>query len=186
MALKRKVQSLINVGWLNLKKASEKSDVNNNPLPNHENSKVNVVDCIVEKCKNEVHEILRHMETLFEGFLEAGYVSSEYLDPNIRYEGYNESIHCIFHQGAAGHVIQQCCKFRYKVQLMDSKILIVYIGQEKDEMKYNKICALIGEVATKEKFFLPKPLTSLLSRSRNESTFCNPTTHNPSSESFQI
>ena len=66
LALERNVQSLINSGWLSFKKAGEKPDVNNNPLPNHENSKVNVVDCFVEKCKNEVHEIVMPMETLFE------------------------------------------------------------------------------------------------------------------------
>ncbi|KAA0061974.1 Gag-pro-like protein [Cucumis melo var. makuwa] len=36
----------------------------------HENPKVNVVDGLVEKCKNEVHEIVMPMEALFE----AGYV----------------------------------------------------------------------------------------------------------------
>ena len=53
LALKRNVQSLINDRWLSFKKVGEKSDVNNNPLPNHENPKVSVVDCFVEKCKNE-------------------------------------------------------------------------------------------------------------------------------------
>ena len=47
------MQSLINDGWLSFKKVGEKLDVNNNPLPNHENPEVNVVDCFVEKCKNE-------------------------------------------------------------------------------------------------------------------------------------
>ncbi|TYK27810.1 uncharacterized protein E5676_scaffold749G00390 [Cucumis melo var. makuwa] len=108
LALKRKVQSLINAGWLSFKKSGEKPNVNENPLPNHENPKVNVVDRLVEKCKNEVHEIMMPMEELFEGIFKAGYVSQEYLDPNIRYEGYDESRHCIFHQGVAGHVVQQC------------------------------------------------------------------------------
>ena len=48
------------------------------------------------------------MESLFECLFEAGYVSQEYLDPNIRYGGYDESRHCIFHQGAEGHIVQQC------------------------------------------------------------------------------
>ena len=109
------MQYLINVGCLSFKKACEKPDVNNNPLLNHENSKVNVVDCLVQNCKNEVHEIMMPMKTLFEGLFEVGYVSSEYSDPNIRYEGYDESRHCIFHQGVVGHIIQQCCKFRCKV-----------------------------------------------------------------------
>ncbi|KAL0533835.1 hypothetical protein IC582_028106 [Cucumis melo] len=96
LALKRNVQSLINAGWLSFKKSGEKSNVNENPLPDHENPKVNVVDSLVEKCKNEVHEIVMPMEAVF-GLFEAGYVSHEYLDPNIRYEGYDESRHCIFH-----------------------------------------------------------------------------------------
>ena len=37
------MQSLINDGWLSFKKVGEKPDVNNNPLPNHENPKVNIV-----------------------------------------------------------------------------------------------------------------------------------------------
>ena len=49
LALKRNVQSLINDGWLSFKKVGEKPDVNNNPLPNHENPKVNIVDCFVSK-----------------------------------------------------------------------------------------------------------------------------------------
>ncbi|KAA0053620.1 Gag-pro-like protein [Cucumis melo var. makuwa] len=67
LALKRKVQSLINAEWLSFKKADEKPNVNQNPLPNHENPKVNVVDDLVEKCKNEVHEIMMPTEALFEG-----------------------------------------------------------------------------------------------------------------------
>ncbi|TYJ97695.1 uncharacterized protein E5676_scaffold37G00720 [Cucumis melo var. makuwa] len=66
LALKRKVQSLINAEWLSFKKADEKPNVNQNPLPNHENPKVNVVDDLVEKCKNEVHEIMMPTEALFE------------------------------------------------------------------------------------------------------------------------
>ncbi|KAA0066096.1 uncharacterized protein E6C27_scaffold21G00870 [Cucumis melo var. makuwa] len=176
LALKRKVQSLINGGWLSFKKSGEKPNVNENPLPDHENPKVNVVDSLVEKCKNEVHEIVMPMEALFEGLFEAGYVSHEYLDPNIRYEGYDESRHCIFHQGVAGHVVQQCQKFRSKVQqLMDSKILTVYRGQEKDEMKDSKMCALMDEVLEKKDSFLPRPLTVFYQESHNESTiFCNP------------
>ncbi|KAA0063869.1 Gag-pro-like protein [Cucumis melo var. makuwa] len=49
LALKRNVQSLINVGGLSFKKFGEKLNVNENPLPNYENSKVNVVDGLVEK-----------------------------------------------------------------------------------------------------------------------------------------
>ncbi|KAA0060421.1 uncharacterized protein E6C27_scaffold22G002400 [Cucumis melo var. makuwa] len=175
-ALKRNVQSLINAGWLSFKKSGEKPNVNENPLPNHENPKVNAVDSLVEKCKNEVHEIVMPMEALFEDLFEAGYVSHEYLDPNIRYEGYDESRHCIFHQGVAGHVVQQCQKFRSKVQqLMDSKILTVYRGQEKDEMKDSKMCALMDEVSEKKDSFLPRPLTVFYQESHNESTsFCNP------------
>ncbi|KAA0036942.1 uncharacterized protein E6C27_scaffold86G00180 [Cucumis melo var. makuwa] len=176
LALKRNVQSLINAGWLSFKKSGEKSNVYENPLPDHENPKVNVVDSLVEKCENEVHEIVMPMEALFEGLFEAGYVSHEYLDPNIRYEGYDESRHCIFHRGVAGHVVQQCQKFRSKVQqLMDSKILTVYRGQGKDEMKYSKICVLMDEVSEKKDSFLPRPLTVFYQESRNESTsFCNP------------
>ena len=99
------MQSLINVGWLSFKKSGEKPNVNENPLPDHENPKVNAVDSLVEKCKNEVHEIVMPMEALFEGLFEVGYVSHEYLDPNIRYGGYDESRHCRFHQGVVGHVV---------------------------------------------------------------------------------
>ncbi|KAA0042503.1 uncharacterized protein E5676_scaffold334G00060 [Cucumis melo var. makuwa] len=165
LSLRRKVQSLINARCLSFKKSSEKPNVNENPRPNHENTKVNVVDRLVEKCKNEVHEIMMPMEELFRGLFEAGYVSQKYLDPNIKYEGYDESRHCIFHQGVVGHVVQQCKKFRSKVQqLMDSKILTVYRGQGKDEMKDSKICALMDEVSEKEDSFLPRPLTVVLSR----------------------
>ncbi|KAA0036950.1 uncharacterized protein E6C27_scaffold86G00300 [Cucumis melo var. makuwa] len=176
LALKRNVQSLINARWLSFKKSGEKSNVNENPLPDHENPKVNVVDSLVEKCKNEVHEIVMPMEALFEGLFEAGYVCHEYLDPNIRYEGYDESRHCIFHRGVAGHVVQQCQKFRSKVQqLMDSKILTVYRGQGKDEMKDSKICVLMDEVSENKDSFLPRPLTVFYQESHNESTsFCNP------------
>ncbi|KAA0043107.1 Gag-pro-like protein [Cucumis melo var. makuwa] len=135
LALKRNVQSLINAGWLSFKKSDEKPNVNENPLPNHENPKVNVVDGLVEKCKNEVYEIVMPMEALFAGLFEAGYVSHEYLGPNIRYEGYDESRHCIFHQGVAGHVVQQCQKFRSKVQqLMNSEILTVITGPSVDNI----------------------------------------------------
>ena len=49
---------------------------------------------------------------------------------------------------------------RSKVQkLIDSKILTVYRGQGNDEMKYDKICALMDEVARKEDSFLLRTLT---------------------------
>ena len=85
--------------------SGEKSNVSENLLPNHENPQVNAMDDLVEKCKNEVHEIMMSMEALFEGLFEARYVSHEYLDPNIRYGGYDESRHCRFHQGVVGHVV---------------------------------------------------------------------------------
>ena len=128
-------------------------------LANHENLKVNTVDCLVEKFKNEDHEVLMSMETLFGGLFEVGYVSHKYLDPNIRYEWYDESRHCIFYQGVAGDIVQQCCKFKFKVQqLMDLKILTVYRGQGKDEMKENTIYALMDEVAKKGKLFFTQGL----------------------------
>ncbi|KAA0036947.1 uncharacterized protein E6C27_scaffold86G00270 [Cucumis melo var. makuwa] len=83
LALKRNVQSLINAGWLSFKKSGKKPNVNENPLPDHENPKVNVVDSLVEKCKNEVHEIVMPMEALFESLFEAGYVITGPLVDNI-------------------------------------------------------------------------------------------------------
>ena len=56
---------------------------------------------------------------------------------------------------------------------MDSKILMVYGGQGKDEMKDNKICALMDEVEKKENSFLPRPLTVFYQESRNKSTSSN-------------
>uniref|UniRef100_A0A9I9E4J9 Uncharacterized protein n=1 Tax=Cucumis melo TaxID=3656 RepID=A0A9I9E4J9_CUCME len=58
LALKRKVQFLINTRLLSFKKAGEKPNVNENALPNHENPKVNVVDDLVKKWKNKIHEIM--------------------------------------------------------------------------------------------------------------------------------
>ena len=58
---------------------------------------------------------------------------------------------------------------------MDSKILTIYRGQGKDEMKDSKICALMDEVSEKEDSFLLRPLTVFNQESHNESTsFCNP------------
>ena len=49
-----------------------------------------------------------------------------------------------------------------------------YRGQGNDEIKDNKICASMDEVAKKEKSFLPRPLTVFYQESRNESTSYNP------------
>jgi len=57
---------------------------------------------------------------------------------------------------------------------MDSKILTIYEGQGKDEMKDNKICTLMGEVAKKENPFLPRPLIVFYQENRNKSSSCNP------------
>ncbi|KAA0060507.1 RNA-directed DNA polymerase (Reverse transcriptase), Ribonuclease H-like protein [Cucumis melo var. makuwa] len=46
--LKAKVQSLVKVRRLKFKKTEEESDVNHNPLPNHEGSAINVVDTFTE------------------------------------------------------------------------------------------------------------------------------------------
>ncbi|TYK12200.1 uncharacterized protein E5676_scaffold106G001510 [Cucumis melo var. makuwa] len=46
--LKTKVQSLVKVGWLKFKKTGEGPNVNQNPLPNHKDPTINVVDTFTQ------------------------------------------------------------------------------------------------------------------------------------------
>ena len=117
------------------------------------------------------------MEVLFETLSDAGYVKQESLDPTVRYEGYDEEKHCIFHLGIDGHTIQYCDKFRSKVQqLMDSKILM--ICRRVSEMRKDEVSALTGESSSHERevieSFPPKPLTIIYHENHNVSSLQNP------------
>ncbi|KAA0038979.1 uncharacterized protein E6C27_scaffold84G00600 [Cucumis melo var. makuwa] len=76
--LKAKVQSLVKAGWLKFKKTEEESDVNQNPLPNHEGPAINIVDTFTERYKNKVCDVTTSMNTLFQILRRAGYLSPRF------------------------------------------------------------------------------------------------------------
>ncbi|KAA0047385.1 RNA-directed DNA polymerase (Reverse transcriptase), Ribonuclease H-like protein [Cucumis melo var. makuwa] len=76
--LKAKVQSLVKAGWLKFKKTEEESDVNQNPLPNHEGPAINIVDTFTERYKNKVCDVTTSINTLFQILRRAGYLSPRF------------------------------------------------------------------------------------------------------------
>ncbi|TYK10942.1 uncharacterized protein E5676_scaffold107G00240 [Cucumis melo var. makuwa] len=94
--LKAKVQSLVKVSWLKLKKIGEEPDVNQNLLPIHKGPVINAIDIFIEKHKNRRR-----------------------LDAPTRSSVYST-------QRQIDHFIEDCCEFKNEVQkLMDAKILLV-------------------------------------------------------------
>ncbi|TYK16525.1 uncharacterized protein E5676_scaffold21G003390 [Cucumis melo var. makuwa] len=76
--LKAKVQSLVKAGWLKFKKIGEDSNINQNPLPNHEGPTINVVDTFTERYKNKMCDVTTSMNTLFQILRGVGYLSQRF------------------------------------------------------------------------------------------------------------
>ncbi|XP_050939299.1 uncharacterized protein LOC127148916 [Cucumis melo] len=124
--LKTKVQSLVKAGWLKFKKIEEESDVNQNPLPNHEGPAINIVDTFTERYKNKVCDVTTSMNTLFQILRRAGYLSPRFNNDEGEKFGCANEKQCLFHPEIDDHFIEDCCEFKNEVQkLMDAKILLV-------------------------------------------------------------
>ncbi|XP_022131653.1 uncharacterized protein LOC111004780 [Momordica charantia] len=107
--------------------------------------------------KSKVGDITIPLEELFENLLGSGYVSVEYLCPNLKYKEYDGSQTCPFHAGAKGHSLEQCNRFQKRVQeLLDSKVLTVTKSQLK---KRTNVVEDILVAEGSSDSLKPKPLT---------------------------
>ncbi|TYK05801.1 Gag-pro-like protein [Cucumis melo var. makuwa] len=137
--LKAKVQSPVKAGWLKFKKTGEESDVNQNPLPNHEGPTINAVDMFMQRHKNRVSDVTTSMKTLFQILHGVGYLSPRFNNNDREKIECTNKEQCLLHLEINDHSIEDCCEFRNEVQkLMDAKILL--IGQmSKQEIEVNMI-----------------------------------------------
>lgn len=154
-ALKHRVQALIKAGWLNFKKENG-PDVNNNPLPNHQNAQVNAIEVRGTDLKKNAKSVVTPMGELFEILFSNGYIGVERLQLDLGVRAYDESLMCSYHNGAKGHSIDQCPHFHLKVQeLLDSHFLTV--SQKMVQLPQYGEVDIIEECS---RFSLkPKPLT---------------------------
>ncbi|XP_019465382.1 PREDICTED: uncharacterized protein LOC109363578 [Lupinus angustifolius] len=111
-ALKHRVQDLIDSGWLNFK--DDVPTITNNPLPNHGNQGVNVLerdeaDTIIDR----VEDIKTPLKIIFLEMCKIGLVKCTQ-------DGQYEGDVCMLH-GTTDHNIEECSKFRSLIQeLLDS------------------------------------------------------------------
>ncbi|KAA0065920.1 uncharacterized protein E6C27_scaffold538G001040 [Cucumis melo var. makuwa] len=102
--LKAKMQSLVKANWLKFKKTREESDVNQNPLPNHEGPAINVVNTFMERYKNKVSDVTTLMNTFFQILYGAGYLSPTSNNDDVEKVGCAKK-RCLFHQETDDHSI---------------------------------------------------------------------------------
>ncbi|XP_027922767.1 uncharacterized protein LOC114180664 [Vigna unguiculata] len=113
VALKHKVEALINSGWV--KFHEDKPSVETNPLSGHGNPSTNAVEDREHKLVRNVNEIRSSKRFIFETLLKLGLLKG----------GYNLSEKCRFHPGAK-HSIDKCTKFEDVLQnLLDRNFVQV-------------------------------------------------------------
>lgn len=90
--------------------------MNVNPLPNH-GKDVNAIDGeLACRRKRYLSEVKFPMKAMFKVLFEAEVIQQEFLDPDLRYSGYDPEEVFEFHGGVVGHSIEKCGRFRRKVQ----------------------------------------------------------------------
>ncbi|KAA0063343.1 Gag-pro-like protein [Cucumis melo var. makuwa] len=95
-------------------KTREELDVNQNPLPNHEGPAINVVDTFTERYKNKVYDVATSMNTLFQIFRGAGYLSQRFNNDDGEKFGCANMKQCLFHPEIDDHSIEDCCELTNK------------------------------------------------------------------------
>ncbi|KAL4332892.1 hypothetical protein GQ457_07G009110 [Hibiscus cannabinus] len=115
-AFKRRVQHLINQKVIQVN-APKGPNVANNPLPTHDEPRVNVVmNNGGIKIKKSLYEVLSPLKWVWKEMVKRGLVNPK---PEVFVD--NEEVFCEYH-GEVGHEIQFCDPFRVFVQsLMDNK-----------------------------------------------------------------
>ena len=105
MALKHKVQSLIEAGWLTFQE--DRPNVKTNPLANHGGSDVNAIEvCKLQKPKH-LKDITTSRRFIFEALQEAGVVP----------HGWHKGDPCLMHSGAP-HDMETCSAVEELLQQM--------------------------------------------------------------------
>ena len=145
-ALKFKVQSLIDSGWLTFQE--QKPNVDKNPLSGHSNATVNVVineeELSLVRCVNEMK---KPMNEVFRAICHAGLFSYEHkLEDK-----------CGFH-ASTEHSIDECAEFRNYVQDLIDRHVLQVTHQRKEEGVF------AGEEWVPQK---PKPLVIQFTRPTN-------------------
>ena len=100
------VHDLIKVGALAFND-EDIPDVNKNPLPNHQRSKINVVDSDPElQIEKDVKFVCMPMRTVYEALLKASMLEEEQEKKEEKAD--REGQHCLYHKRSVGNSIQNC------------------------------------------------------------------------------
>jgi len=145
VALKHKVEALINSGWV--KFHEDKPSVEANPLSGHGNPSTNAVEDREHKLVRNVSEIRSSKRFIFETLLKLGLLKG----------GCNLSEKCGFHPGAK-HSIDECTKFEDVLQnLLDRNLVQVCREGIEEEV--------FAQDGRKPDVTLPEPLVIHFTRS---------------------
>ncbi|XP_027905771.1 uncharacterized protein LOC114165323 [Vigna unguiculata] len=150
VALKHKVEALINSGWV--KFHEDKPNVEANPLSGHGNPSTNAIEGREHKLVKNVSEIRSSKRFIFETLLKLGLLKGEY----------NLGEKCEFHPDAK-HFADKCTKFEIVLQdLLDKNFVQVYREGMEEE--------LFAQDGGKLDVTLPEPLVIHFTRSPSTPT----------------
>ena len=124
LALKKKIQTLKDAGWINLAKASNTPNVGSNPLPEHPGNVSNLTTDREDRVL-KADEVKMQKEELFWILRKHGYLTIQ--------EGQKEERFCLFHNSFQDHDIEECPQFQTTLQeLMDSRRIefVKQVGHE--------------------------------------------------------
>ena len=105
MALKHKVQSLIDAGWLTFQE--DGSNVKTNPLTNHGGPTVNAIEACSLQRPKQMKDVVTSRRFIFEALQEAGIIS---------FDGHKGDS-CLMHSGAS-HDMKTCSTAEELLQQM--------------------------------------------------------------------
>ncbi|XP_017416451.2 uncharacterized protein LOC108327238 [Vigna angularis] len=138
MALKYKVQALIDSGWLKFQE--DQPSVDTNPLSGHGSSSTNAVEVGNHDLIRDVGEIRSSRRFIFEALLKKGLVKGDY----------DLGIACALHL-EAGHSIEECMEFKIFLQdLLDRNLMQVCRKVREEEV--------FAQIGGESDVTLPEPL----------------------------
>ncbi|EOX93490.1 Uncharacterized protein TCM_002355 [Theobroma cacao] len=127
---KHKVQRLIKAGILHFEEKSEQN-VNNNPLPNHAEAGINVIEGEVF-VKRSIRDVETPMEKVFEALVKTDMLEVWPECPDMNDLGNLHGPYYLYHKRCVGHLIQDCSPFRKEVQrMMDESMIELYMETSK-------------------------------------------------------
>lgn len=127
-AFKTMVRKLLACGQLDIQKEAG-PNIATNPLPNHEGR--NQINALTPEDirVREVMNVHTPMIEIFRGLEKTGYqvkAPAAFVEEGEQHE---QDCSCVYHGGAKGHDIEECCEFKARVQSLLTMGVIVVAGK---------------------------------------------------------